>query len=108
ARVRGAARPPFSSIARLFVFVAAIPARPVQATGTLGATVSENRGETQNAGGGQPPAFFVNWRVRFSVPASCCSPTRTRTWNKPVTPALTFPRGVDYLITPEGCGALEG
>jgi hypothetical protein len=42
------------------------------------------------------------------APLTSSSPTRTRTWNKPVTPAPAFPRGVDYLFTPEGCGALVG
>lgn len=34
------------------------------------------------------------------------SPSRTRTYNKPVTRTSAFPRSVDYLIIPEGCGAL--
>src|SRR5437016_182403 len=44
---------------------------------------------------------------------ACSSPSRTRTYNKPVTLTPRFPGGVDYLITRAGvpavgCGALVG
>lgn len=41
-------------------------------------------------------------------PLALGSPGRTRTYNQPVTSTPAFPQGTDYLITPRGCGALEG
>ena len=59
------------------------------------------RGPTPDHPGRAP---FVNRRRSGSSNRRKSSPSRTRTYNKPVTSTPAFPRGTDYLITQRGAG----
>src|SRR5437016_658393 len=60
----------------------------------------------KNAGRGYSRRFALTRVSALLVADSTSSPSRTRTYNKPVTSPPKFPWGMDYLITLVGCGAL--